>query len=100
MGNERKTDAEYYRELEDLYYKNGMRFIMAVSHMLSIGVNVSSDITDEDLAELEGNGLMTQDYVQDLVRLTRDIAKIVHDDPVKIIQYCQMKKMLENMKKK
>lgn len=99
MGNKRKTDAEHYRELEDLYYKNGMAFVMAVSHLLSIGVNVASDITDDDIAELEGNGLMTQDYVQDLVRLTREIGKIVHDDPVKIIQFCQTKKIFENMKK-
>lgn len=92
-----KTNAEYYSELEDLYYKNGVRFIMAVSHLLSIGVNVASDITDEDIAELEGNGLMTQDYVQDLVRLTREIGKIVHDDPVKIIQFCQTKVLFEDL---
>lgn len=97
MGNKRKTDAECYRELENLYYKNGVRFIMAVSHLLSIGVNVASDITDEDIAELEENGLMTQDYVQDLVRLTREIGKIVKDDPVKIIQFCQTKEIFENM---
>lgn len=44
-----------------------------VSYIMDKGMSNVKEITDEQIEKLEGNGLMTQDFVQSLVRCARRI---------------------------
>ncbi len=77
-----------YKDLQKIYY--GTRhsfFAMAVSHLLDIGYRNAIEITEDDIAKMEGNGLMTQGFVQDLVRTTVEIAKTI-DNVAELFQFC------------
>ena len=50
-------------------------------------------ITDKEIEELEGNAMMTQEFVQELVRLTRELAKTAQ--PVELIQFAQVQKLYD-----
>lgn len=83
-------------ELNKLYNENHLAtFSMAVSHLLDVGFRRMEKVTDEDIEEdVEGNGLMTKEFVQDLMRLARDIAKAC-ESPIDIIRFCQKKKVFD-----
>lgn len=44
-----------------------------ISYIMDEGMGNVKEITDDQIEELEGNGLMTQDFVQSLVRCARRI---------------------------
>ena len=44
-----------------------------VSYIMDKGMSNVKEITDEQIEKLEGNGLMTQDFIQSLVRCARRI---------------------------
>ena len=44
-----------------------------ISYIMDEGIGNVKEITDDQIEELEGNGLMTQDFVQSLVRCARRI---------------------------
>lgn len=44
-----------------------------ISYIMDKGMSNVKKITDEQIKKLEGNGLMTQDFVQSLVRCARRI---------------------------
>ena len=44
-----------------------------ISYIMGKGIENVKEITDEQISKLEGNGLMTQDFVQSLVRCARRI---------------------------
>lgn len=44
-----------------------------ISYIMDEGIENVKEITDDQIEELEGNGLMTQDFVQSLVRCARRI---------------------------
>ena len=44
-----------------------------ISYIMSKGIENIKEITDEQISKLEGNGLMTQDFVQSLVRCAKRI---------------------------
>ena len=46
-----------------------------VSYIMDKGMSNVKEITDEQIEKLEGNGLITQDFVQSLVRCARRICK-------------------------
>lgn len=76
-------------ELKKIYDRNPIAlFAMAVSHLLDIGFRTAKDITDEEIEELEGNGLMTKAFVQDLVSLSREIAQNCEHNTT-LIQFCE-----------
>ena len=82
--------------LNELYDNNRFdMFAMAVTHLLDIGFRAASKITDDDISTLKGNALMTVNFIQDLVRLSRDIAIACGDDLVTLIQFCQYKDIFE-----
>ncbi len=56
------------KEEFDLRMGNGV-----ISYIMDKGIENVKEITDEQISELEGNGLMTQDFVQSLVRCARRI---------------------------
>ncbi len=82
-----------YKDLKKIYDGTRMDiFVMAVGHLLDLGFRTAKEITDEQIAKLPGNGLMTEDFVQNLVRTTREIAQAC-DSNVELIQFC----MVENI---
>lgn len=46
-----------------------------ISYIMDKGMSNVKEITDEQIKKLEGNGLMTQDFVQSLVRCARRICQ-------------------------
>lgn len=50
--------------------------LMVLTYLLSqLGMDQAASITDDDIAKMEGNALMTEGFVQSLVRTARRIAK-------------------------
>lgn len=47
---------------------------MVYMYILDKGIQFCKEITDEDISEIEGNGLMTADFVQSLVRAARAVS--------------------------
>lgn len=70
-------------------------FNMAIAHYCDIGYRNAIKITDEEIESLEENGMMTKEFVQDLVRTTREIARECGNNPIEIIQYCQAEKFYD-----
>ena len=52
---------------------NGIPYVMIISYILDKGQETISQIEDEDIERLEENGLMTKDFVQQLVRTAREV---------------------------
>lgn len=85
-----------YKELKKIYDENRLDiFAMAVTHLLDIGFRRAQKITDEEIENMEGNGLMTADFCKALVKLTREIALTCGNDCVAIIQFCQKEKVFD-----
>ena len=63
-------------------------FVMACTYFFNIGYEQAKKITDEDINAAQSNGLMTKEYVQDLMRCTKEIANTV-DNAVELVQFCQ-----------
>ena len=83
-----------YKDLKKIYDENHVvLFNMAVTHLIDIGWRNAIDITDKEIDELEGNGMMTKEFVQDLMRLTRELAKTAQ--PVELIQFAQVEKLYD-----
>lgn len=85
-----------YANMKKLYDRTPtVMWNMAVAHLLDIGFREAIQITDEDIEQLEENGMMTQQFVQDLVRTTRDIAKECGNNVVEVIQFCTIEKCFD-----
>lgn len=83
-----------YKDLKKLYNKTDKAiFGMAITHLLDIGFRRAAVITDEEISALKGNPMMTEDFVKQLVSLTREIAKTA--SPVEVIQFCQAVEMYD-----
>ena len=83
-----------YNELKKIMNREGITvFLMATSHLIDIGYRNAIEITDKDIEELEGNGLMTQRFVQNLVKVTREIAQTV--SIVELIQFFEVEKLYD-----
>lgn len=82
-------------ELNKLYNENRLDvFSMAVCNLLDYGFRQMESVTDENIEAQKENGLMTKEFVQDLVRLSRDIARACNN-PIDIIRFCQKKKVFD-----
>lgn len=53
----------------------GIPYVMIISYILDKGQSVIAEITDEEISALEGNGLMTADFVKGLVKAARAVVK-------------------------
>jgi len=85
-----------YNKLKAIYDKTRLDvFSMAVAHLLDIGFRQAEKITDDDIAKMEGNGLMTQSFVQTLVKLSREIAQSCDNNPVELIQFCMTEEVFD-----
>lgn len=69
--------------------------MMVVTYIIDKGYSYCQSITDEDIATLEGNSMMTQDFVQSLVRCARDLTN--EFELIDIMQYirCELWMMPE-----
>ena len=77
-----------YDKMFDVYRKNPAVFPIATAYLVDKGFTFVSQITDEDVEGLEGNGLMTKEFVQELVQLARKIVAASDNNAVEIIQFC------------
>ena len=85
-----------YKNLKAIYDKTRLDvFSMAIAHLLDIGFRQAEKITDDDIAKMEGNGLMTQSFVQTLVKLSREIAQACDNNPVELIQFCMAEEIFD-----
>lgn len=83
-----------YKDIKEIYDHTDLAvFSMATTQLMLMGWNDAEKLTDEEIAEQKGNGLMTQEFVQDLLRLTRKVAKTC--SPVEFIQFCQVEKLYD-----
>ena len=77
-----------YAKLKEIYEKTRLdMFAMAVSYLIDTGYSAVEQITDEEIAEMEGNGLMTKEFVQGLVKLAREITRVT-EHGTEVIQFC------------
>lgn len=82
-----------YANMKRMYDKaHPAMWTMAVAYLLSNGFETVEQITDEEIATVKENGLMTQEFAQDLVRLARDMAKECGSNVVELIQFCEIEK--------
>ena len=83
-----------YEKIKEIYDRTRLDiFIMAATHLMHIGWDVAGKITDKQIDKVEGNGLMTKEFCQELVRIARDIAKACN--AVEFIQFCQVEKLFD-----
>lgn len=54
---------------------NSIVFRMALSQLMVMGVENASKISDEDIENCKENDMMTKEFVQDLFKVTRELAK-------------------------
>lgn len=83
------------RELDEIYYKSGWLFPAAVSYLMDIGFQTAKQLTDEQIASVKGNAMMTDEFTQGIMTTAREIAKVCNGDPVKLIMYCQLKELFD-----
>lgn len=77
-----------YAKLKEIYDKTRLDiFSMAATYICDIGYRNAINITDKEIDEMEGNGLMTKEFVQMLVKLSRDICNVI-ESPTELIQFC------------
>lgn len=77
-----------YGKMYEVYKKSPAVFPIAAAYLVDKGFTFVSQITDEDIEGLEGNGLMTKEFVQELVQMARDIVTASDNNAVEIIQFC------------
>ena len=68
-------------------------FVMASMHLMSIGWKVAEKVTDEEIARIKGNPMMTDEFCQELMRIAREIARAC--EPVDFIKFCQVEKIFD-----
>lgn len=82
--------SEDMKKLEELYRKTRLDyFVMAISHLMHIGWGTAEEITDEQIENCEGNGFMTKEFVMELNRTAREIARSC--EPSGLICFCEYK---------
>lgn len=84
-----------YANLKKIYDETRLDgFAMAMTYIVDKGWSNVKEITDEEINEMQGNGLMTQGFVQWLVKLARDIVNAT-ESPCEIIQFCDSESVFE-----
>ena len=84
-----------YGNMKKIYRRDEAMFVMAVAYVLDNGVCRIAKLTNEEIEQFEGNGLMTAEYVQLLARMGREIAIECRTNPIEIIQFCAAEKVFD-----
>lgn len=71
------VNKEFGKKVSDIIEKefDGRLAGAVISYLFDKGIDNVKEITDEDIAEIPGNGLMTASFSQALVKTAREIAK-------------------------
>jgi hypothetical protein len=78
-----------YTDIKKIYKNTRLdMFIMASSHLMWIGWETAQKMTDEQISEVKGNGLMTTEFCQELCKIARDIANSC--SPTEFVQLAQI----------
>ena len=84
-----------YADLKKIYDRTRLDyFAMAVSYLVDIGWRNAKEIDESDIHDAQGNGLMTKEFVQGLMRTAKEIADAV-EGPTEIIQFCDAEGVFE-----
>ena len=84
-----------YADLKKIYDRTRLDyFAMAVSYLVDIGWRNAKEIDESDIHDAQGNGLMTKEFVQWVMRTARDIANATNG-PTEIIQFCDVEGVFE-----
>lgn len=51
-------------------------FRSGLSYMMDKGMDFCSNLSDEDIAKAKGNGLMTAEFVQDMIRCAKELSQL------------------------
>lgn len=79
-----------YNKIQELHNKIGtVQFAMAVSHLLQKGVDIMKEVSDKDI-KLSGDN-----FAQTVNTDTRELARIIDDDPICLILYCMSKEIFD-----
>ena len=84
-----------FKDLKAIYDNTRIDiFAMAITYVVDIGWRNAKKLTDKEIADMQGNGLMTQAFVQMLMKSAREIANTV-ENPTEIIQFCDAMNIYE-----
>lgn len=84
-----------YANMKKIYLSNQPTFSMAVAYLLDVGFRNVVQISDEDIEQFKGNGLMTAEFVQKIVRTAKKIAEECGNNVVEIIEFCQAENVFD-----
>ena len=62
-------------------------FVMACSYFFDIGYQAAKKITDEEIINVKGNGIMTKDFCEWLMKTAREIANVC-ESGIDLVQFC------------
>lgn len=79
-----------YNKIQELHNKIGTaQFAMAISHLLQKGVDIMKEVSDKDIKSSGDN------FAQTVNSNTRELARIIDNDPIGLIQYCMAKEFFD-----
>ena len=85
-----------YGNLKKMYRKtHPAMWNMAIAYLLDYGFSQVKEITDEQINTLEGNGLMTADFEQGIVKTAKAIAEECGNNVTEIIQFCMVEECFD-----
>lgn len=86
-----------YKELKKIYDDSGniALFSMAVAYLIDKGSSNVSEITEDQILTLKGNMLMAAEFEQDLVRTAVKLANVIKNNPVTLIQFCEVEEVFD-----
>jgi len=84
-----------YKEMYEVYKRNPSVFPLAAAYLADKGFSLVKSLTDDDVASLKGNGMMTQEFIQDMVQTARDIVVASGNNAVEIIQFCAAEEIFD-----
>ena len=64
-------------------------FGLAIAVLLDEGIKTISSLTDNEIENLEGGSLISDDLWQTIIKVARSIAIVIKEDPTVLVSYCQ-----------
>lgn len=82
------SHAKAYDELNKIAKGcNTGHLVLALSYFFDIGYDNASKITDDDIANAKGNGIMTQEFVRWLMKTARQVAAVT-ESAIDVVMFC------------
>ena len=84
-----------YNNLKKIYDENRLDvFAMSVAHLLDIGFKNARGITNEQIETIKEAKWATKEFLQELVRVARDIA-VACDSNTELIMFCEANQVFD-----